>query len=282
MGGSRSHCAMPTASAAHKTGWQPYSSTTDPILQHKHTHPKYKKVRVPVDRRRVPGIAASSSSSSALSSSKAPEIWAKLTWEDHLEVLRRYVQREGHADVPLEHEEEGVRLGVWLSRQWAEYSSTTRGGYLSEGRKIRLADAGVIWNGPAPPASGVIGPKYLNERKWDDRKDYDAAANHCRPRIFDVTKPASEGSHWRPYSAESDPHLSGWLQRQRTKGLTHGSRAWPKPTEERYIPPNHPVIPGLDKALAKRLKEAAQAHIDAEQERRSRRQQGGSPMPAGV
>ena len=39
----------------------------------------------------------------------------KLTWEDHLNLLKEYVLCEGHANVPLEHEEQGVRLGAWLS-----------------------------------------------------------------------------------------------------------------------------------------------------------------------
>ena len=87
----------------------------------------------------------------------------KISWDDHLKLLKEYVAREGHALVPLEHEERGVRLGAWLSRQWSEFQADTRGGYLSRNRKIRLEEAGVVFNGPAPPASGAVGPHSLNE-----------------------------------------------------------------------------------------------------------------------
>ena len=268
--------AMPTASSAHKTGWAPWASVADPIMQHRRT--TRSKVQPPENRRPAPGIRPLSA---AISSTKAkkPEVWAKMTWDDYLEVLKRYVQREGHANVPLEHEEQGVRLGVWLSRQWAEFSSNTRGGYLSEGRKLRLAEAGVVWGGPAPPASGVVGPQYLNERKWDDRRDWDLASKGRKPREFDASKPKREGPHWRPYSAEDDPHLRDWLQKQRANRLTHveDEPAADRTVklrdrtvvlhdvplrEQRYIPYGHPPVPGLPLDLAKRLK-AAQEELDA-------------------
>ena len=277
---------MPTASAAHKTGWAPYAVVADPVLQQRRVGQR-PTVNPPADRRRAPGIAAPRPSSAAASSSSAqrpPEVWVKLSWEDYLKVLKKYVRREGHANVPLEYEERGVRLGVWLSRQWAEYSSTTRGGYLSEARKIRLAEAGVVWGGPAPPASGVVGPEYLNERKWDDKRDYDCAAEQlqrqmgCRRvlREFDASKPAVEGTHWRPYTADSDPHAKKWVERQRAKRLDHYEEE--VPPEPRYIPYGHPPIPGLSTALATRLK-AAKAQMDAEAQARraGRRQTQGAP-----
>jgi len=179
-------------------------------------------------------------------------------------LLKEYVAREGDALVPLEHEERGVRLGAWLSRQWCEWQSNTRGGYLSANRKLRLEQAGVVFNGPAPPASGVVGPHTLNERKWDT-DDYNTAAEHWRPRAFDTTKPAREGDHWQAYSAESDPVMKEWLERRRKKGLMPPA---PKPKEP-YIPlAIVPPVKGLNMALAKRLEEAKK---ELEKERKGQR-----------
>lgn len=252
-------------------------------------------VRPPEDRRPAPGIKTSNPRRPASAGSvgkSMPEVWVKLTWEDHLNLLKAYVLREGHANVPLEHEEQGVRLGVWLSRQWAEWSSTTRGGYLSEARKLRLADAGVVWNGPAPPASGVVGPNYLNERKWDARRDWDLASKGKKPREFDATKPKREGDHWRPYSARQDPHVRAWLEKQKAKGLTHeevedetiADRTIKlrdrtvilhsvAEREARYIPYGHPPVVGLNMDLAQRLK-AAKAELDEDRARRAARTRG--------
>jgi hypothetical protein len=50
-------------------------------------------------------------------------------WEKHLEVLRTYVRREGHASVPAKHVEAGLRLGRWVSGQ--------RTGHATMGAKRR-------------------------------------------------------------------------------------------------------------------------------------------------
>ena len=195
---------------------------------------------------------------------------AKISWDEHLQYLREYVAREGNALVPLEHEERGVRLGVWLSRQWSEWQADTRGGYLSNNRKLRLESAGVVFNGPAPPASGVNGPHTLNERKWDV-DDYEtiqgggAAVNdrpkYWHPRVFDASKPKSEGEHWRPYSAEADPALRPFLERRRAKGLMPPEA----PPKDAYVPlAIVPPVKGLNMTLAKKL---ANAKEELERER---------------
>ena len=289
---------MPTASSAFKTGWEPYASVADPILQHRKTR-RRPLVLPPEGRRPAPGIKTSKPASAATARSGAPEIWVRLTWEDHLNLLKAYVLREGDANVPLEHEEQGVRLGAWLSRQWAEWSSTTRGGYLSEARKIRLAEAGVVWNGPAPPAPGVVGPNYLNERKWDARRDWDLASEGKKPREFDTTKPKREGDHWRSYSARDDPNMRAWLEKQKAKGLTHEEvedatvvdrtiklrdrtvilHSVPE-GEPRYIPYGHPPVVGLSMELAQRLK-AAKVELDEARARRAARTRSGTATGGG-
>ena len=157
------------------------------------------------------------------------------------------MQREGHARVPLGHEEKGVRLGVWMSKQWTEF----QGKYLSEARKVQLADAGVEWTGGPPPASGVVSSRHLNERKWDEGRGAKLAAGSWKAREFDAGKPASEGKHWAEYDAECDPHTRQWLVRQRAHGRCEASSP---PPDEPYIPHGHPPVKGLDFQLATRLK----------------------------
>jgi len=130
--------------------------------------------------------------------------------------LREYSTVEGHANIPLgyelvERDHAGyevdgrcIRLGVWLSKQWTEW----QGKRLSHARMVQLADAGVDWDGPAPPASGAVRPRQLNERKWDVDRSAKLAAQHIR-KPFDASKPAHEPA-WSTYDAAKDPHARRW------------------------------------------------------------------------
>ena len=167
-------------------------------------------------------------------------------------------------------------------------------GFLGNGQNFRatreaaisLRDASSASPKPASSGAGQRRPRqalwdlqYLNERKWDDRRDWDLASKGRKPREFDASKPKREGPHWRPYSAEDDPHLRDWLQKQRANRLTHveDEPAADRTVklrdrtvvlhdvplrEQRYIPYGHPPVPGLPLDLAKRLK-AAQEELDA-------------------
>jgi hypothetical protein len=256
---------MPTASAAHKTGWRPWSAAEQCSTIKSRT-----TVRLGADRRPAPGIAASSSSSRPAA---RHEVWRQLSWEEHLQLLSDYCKREGHARVPLEYEEAGpVRLGTWLSRQWTEHY----GGRLSVARTRRLAEAGVVWGGPPPPAAGLIDARHLNERKWDTGRGGELAAAAWKQREFDSTKPAAEGDHWRVYQVETDPHLRPWRERQRARGVTV---ELPKPAAP-YIPYGHPPVKGLNMALATRLN-AAKKELQSENENRARPAPGHRPPPGG-
>ena len=46
-------------------------------------------------------------------------------WEKRFTQLRRFVEREGHARVTLDYEEEGFRLGIWVSTQRRSYRWNT-------------------------------------------------------------------------------------------------------------------------------------------------------------
>jgi hypothetical protein len=63
-------------------------------------------------------------------------------WEHNFSLLSAYRAREGHADVPKSHDEEGVMLGAWLIKQRAECKK----GKLSQARQERLESLGVLWD----------------------------------------------------------------------------------------------------------------------------------------
>ena len=168
-----------------------------------------------------------------------------------IKVLRLYARREGHTNVPLSHEEGRVRLGAWLSKQWSEHQA----GRLSSARTLALEAAGVVWDGPAPPASGAVGPRYLNERKWDVSLEFDrvtklaAQRGHTRP--FDAAPLAAYEPDWRPYDAEHDPHARASRHRRRSNA--------PPPDERESTQPapfplwGAPRVRGLPAALGARL-----------------------------
>jgi len=61
-------------------------------------------------------------------------------WEDGLNFLKSYKNREGHCRVPQRHKEDGYRLGQWVSVQRTKLNT------LSEKKRRRLDDLGFIWN----------------------------------------------------------------------------------------------------------------------------------------
>ena len=76
-------------------------------------------------------------------------------WEQNYALLRAYVEREGHANVPKSHEEDGERLGVWLGTQrlrWRargmseeERTAKRLSTPLSDEDVARLEAVGVVW-----------------------------------------------------------------------------------------------------------------------------------------
>ena len=75
-------------------------------------------------------------------------------WEKNYALLRAFVEREGHANVPQKHEEDGAQLGAWLSTQrkrwqvraWSEEErKAKRLSALSDEELARLEAVGVAW-----------------------------------------------------------------------------------------------------------------------------------------
>jgi len=71
-------------------------------------------------------------------------IWDVLKehWENNYSLLVKFQQREGHANVPSRHREEGVNLGKWLDGQRQQ----KRKGELDISLEERLEEVGVIWS----------------------------------------------------------------------------------------------------------------------------------------
>ncbi len=65
------------------------------------------------------------------------------SWEEHYEMLKQYVDREGNALVPAKHRKDGYNLGRWVIKQRGVYQN----GDLSPDRIKRLeALSGWVWN----------------------------------------------------------------------------------------------------------------------------------------
>ena len=76
-------------------------------------------------------------------------------WERNLRLLRAYTEREGNANVPDRHMEDGERLGGWLSdqrkryaaREWSEAERKRRQiSAMSDEEVQRLEALGVVWD----------------------------------------------------------------------------------------------------------------------------------------
>eukprot|EP00980_Cylindrotheca_fusiformis_P021102 scaffold8100_cov122-Cylindrotheca_fusiformis.AAC.1 len=63
-------------------------------------------------------------------------------WESMFRLLVQYKDREGHTQVPRNHQEEGQNLGAWLEKQ----RIAKRGGALKSRRIQILEEAGVAWH----------------------------------------------------------------------------------------------------------------------------------------
>ena len=83
-------------------------------------------------------------------------VWDVLAaqWEQNYALLRAFVEREGHANVPKSHEEDGERLGQWLGTQrkrwrargWSEEERKAKSASaLSDEEVARLEAVGVVW-----------------------------------------------------------------------------------------------------------------------------------------
>ena len=63
-------------------------------------------------------------------------------WEENFALMEHYAHREGHANVPQDHVEDGIKLGRWL--EWQR--RTMRDGTLDESHADRLEALGVSWD----------------------------------------------------------------------------------------------------------------------------------------
>jgi len=70
-------------------------------------------------------------------------VWDPLeeAYQNGLTALRRFVEREGHARVPLSHKEGEFSLGSWVSNQRPSYNDKR----LSAERIADLDALGFVW-----------------------------------------------------------------------------------------------------------------------------------------
>ena len=106
---------------------------------------KYKMLRAPLSDEVVARLEA------------VRVVWdvAAAQWEKNYALLRAFVEREGHANVPQRHEEDGERLGQWLGTQRKRWQARRMSEEERKGKKAsaplsdeevaRLEAVGVVW-----------------------------------------------------------------------------------------------------------------------------------------
>ena len=119
-------------------------------------------------------------------------------WERNFALLEQFKEREGHCNVPYSHEEDGIKLGVWL-RTLRQVRNGNEDGNLSADRVQRLEALGVIWD--------VLEDQW--ERNFALLEQFKEREGHCNvPRLYE----------------EDGIKLGPWLvtQRQVKKGNLSG------------------------------------------------------------
>ena len=110
---------MPTASGAHKTGWQPYAAAADPNVRVGVT-----SNRAPKNRRSFFEMGPNMRAPPKKAIPK-PQFSKAITWEEHLELLEQYVARNGDAMVPLDLRAAcGRRVALELDEYQADREAT--------------------------------------------------------------------------------------------------------------------------------------------------------------
>ena len=64
------------------------------------------------------------------------------SWDMMFDLLCKYKEREGHANAPQSHKEDGENLGSWLGSQRKFYRTEKR----EADRVNKLEPLGVVWN----------------------------------------------------------------------------------------------------------------------------------------
>eukprot|EP00547_Thalassionema_nitzschioides_P008024 CAMPEP_0194204884 /NCGR_PEP_ID=MMETSP0156-20130528/4296_1 /TAXON_ID=33649 /ORGANISM="Thalassionema nitzschioides, Strain L26-B" /LENGTH=367 /DNA_ID=CAMNT_0038931011 /DNA_START=181 /DNA_END=1284 /DNA_ORIENTATION=+ len=102
-------------------------------------------------------------------------------WNNMFILLKQFQQREGHCNVPANHEEDGQKLGYWLSRQ----RQRQRKGVIDVGRKSRLEELEVVWS--------------RSDEKWNNMftllQRFQQREGHCNV-LFGHKEDGQKLGHW--------------------------------------------------------------------------------------
>ncbi|KAJ8599809.1 hypothetical protein CTAYLR_004002 [Chrysophaeum taylorii] len=118
-------------------------------------------------------------------------------WEEGFRLLKAFVSREGHANVPKNHTEEGIPLSAWLHEQRRE----ARNDRLPSERRERLVEVGV---------RGIFASKKHGRDAKFDKHASALGAYKRREGHVSVPRDHVEGGNVR---------LGAWLAAQRAKAL---------------------------------------------------------------
>lgn len=109
-------------------------------------------------------------------------------WDKKFDLLIAYKEREGHCNVPQNHKEDGINLGVWLTRQ----RKLKRDGKLDGDLQQLLEDIDVMWE--------ILPDKGKN--MYQLLVQFQQREGHCNVPIR---------------HKEDEVSLGSWLRKQRSK-----------------------------------------------------------------
>ena len=87
-------------------------------------------------------------------------------WDTMFDLLLKFKQREGHCVVPYGHQEDGLKLGVWINNQ----KTFCKEGKMDADCRKRLDEAGMVWNATA----------YRYELMFGLLEKFKEREGHCR------------------------------------------------------------------------------------------------------
>ena len=134
-------------------------------------------------------------------------------WERNFDLLKRFVEREGHCNVPSRHKEDGEPLGKWLGNQKGFFAIGT----LDKSRQKRLEEIGVDFDVQVT----------ANDKKWMHKfqllVQFKEREGHCNV----PTKHKEDGENLGEWLIrQKQAHQQGTLSSERYESLMDLGVEW--------------------------------------------------------
>jgi len=153
----------------------------------------------------------------------------KVQWQTKLALLRQYKYRErnGHCQAPQRYEFDGVKLGIWLANQKAEYGKHSRGepSCITQERIEQLEAVGVDFH---------YTKQKKDEAQWQSKlellREYREQNGHCNvPKRYEIN--GVNLGRWiqtqrHEYKKRIDGKPDAWITQQRIIALNAIGLEW--------------------------------------------------------